>query len=79
MKTALAVLAVFVASVALALFLMTREEFTMPENFPVLDPAEIGADPAAPAGETELATFGSGCFWCTEASEDEKCSKSSNI
>jgi peptide-methionine (S)-S-oxide reductase len=71
-----------------------HQEFTVPENFPVLDPAEIASASAlapvrtndtevaheyshagvkvsanAPArtGDTELATFGSGCFWCTEA------------
>ena len=67
MKTVLVALALVVAAIAVILVVLNSEEFTMPENFPVLEPAEIGSEPAAPAGETELATFGSGCFWCTEA------------
>ncbi len=57
------------ATLAAGLFfaLLLPEEFTMPENFPVLTPDEIGTDPKPPTRGQELATFGSGCFWCTEA------------
>lgn len=57
---------VFIGAVALLVLLSNREGFTVPENFPALDPTEIGPEPA-PAGDSELATLGSGCFWCTEA------------
>jgi peptide-methionine (S)-S-oxide reductase len=39
----------------------------VPENFPVLTPDETGPEAKPAAGITEVATFGSGCFWCTEA------------
>ena len=50
----------------LAVYLL-REEFDSPENFPVLEAEEIGPEDVVLSKEPELATFGSGCFWCTEA------------
>jgi peptide-methionine (S)-S-oxide reductase len=66
MKPALVLVLALVGWLVLLLVYFRREEFTVPENFPVLEPAEIGTEPA-PAGGEERATFGSGCFWCTEA------------
>src|SRR5262249_34396380 len=40
--------------------LFLRREFAMPEPSTVLEPAE-------PPPGLARATFGSGCFWCTEA------------
>jgi peptide-methionine (S)-S-oxide reductase len=36
-------------------------------NFPTPDPVEVETNAQARASDLETATFGSGCFWCTEA------------
>jgi peptide-methionine (S)-S-oxide reductase len=39
---------------------------SVPDTFPAFEPADDDRDPPPPGG-TETATFGSGCFWCSEA------------
>jgi peptide-methionine (S)-S-oxide reductase len=48
---------------AVILFLVPSGGHAMPENFPVLEAAEIGESETGP----QTATFANGCFWCTEA------------
>src|SRR5438128_2522571 len=60
----LAVAAAVLGGVLAALSNSGGHDFDPPQHFPVLDAAEA---PPNPAATTETATFGSGCYWCTEA------------
>lgn len=61
------VVPVVVGFVAVAAFVFTSapKEPPMPDPFPALSADETTPEPTAAAVET--ATFGNGCFWCTEA------------
>ena len=64
--TLLPILAGLLAGTVAILVVSAGSGFDPPEHFPVLDPAEAAPAPA-PGAATETATFGAGCFWCTEA------------
>src|SRR5690349_5123182 len=64
-KAVWAVPALLVVGLCVALLVRGGPAVPVPERFPVLAPEEATND--APAGASELATLGSGCFWCTEA------------
>lgn len=66
MKAALVLIAIGIVGLLLLVLLSARSEPDMPEHFPALNTAALEPDPAPP-GDTETATLGSGCFWCTEA------------
>ncbi len=59
------ILATIILGLCITLFF--RGSFTVPDQFPALDPDEIVTDAASLPSGLEQATFGSGCFWCSEA------------
>src|SRR5262245_27650673 len=63
---ALAVVALgAVAVIGLVVARNSEPPFVVPQTFPA--PAAVKPQPAPAGAKTETATFGSGCFWCTEA------------
>jgi peptide-methionine (S)-S-oxide reductase len=61
----LRVLPIALVAACVVVFTLTHREPPMPTDLPTLTADEIGPEPAAAGDET--ATFGTGCFWCTEA------------
>ena len=66
MKTAV----LFGGAILLAGLLFAGVPGTPPE-MPAPTDAAHAAEPVSPSGKTAVATFGSGCFWCTESDFDK--------
>jgi peptide-methionine (S)-S-oxide reductase len=52
---------------ALLIAVLTRGILAMPETEPTGERSETGSLDSSPGTNLETATFGTGCFWCTEA------------
>lgn len=65
-RTALLLLPILLGAGAF-LYLELNENSAGPKQFPRPDGSEAVASEPVPDGGSELATFGSGCYWCAEA------------